>query len=230
MVKFTWIHIALLVLITIVIIYLIFKANKNDHKPIEDKYEEGTFEKLLRTMKSVSKLSIYNNNVLSFPSEDTNKIINEWVKNFVKDYCNKDISLNLPSDYTPQLEKVINFGMAYTILNSDKSLNRKKDDIAIFTFIFPLFLFPVETELPFKILDENTVEIIGQSKVSFKELKNDIYNSIMDLYTDNNEGKQRFLKKSKETDKVSTDEDIYKAYNELNNQYKNSAKVYCQNI
>ena len=121
-------------------------------------------------MKNISKISIYRDNIISFPSEDMNKLINEWLENFVKDYCNKKNTVKLPTEITLELEKVINLGMFYTIFNSDKSLDRKKDDIATLTLIFPLFLIPTEQELPYKIIDNNTVEIIKQeTKVSFEE-------------------------------------------------------------
>lgn len=225
------VHYAFIVFIVAVVIYMVYRWRKSrQHK---EEHKEGTFEKLLRTMKNISKISIYrDNNTISFPSEDMNKLINEWLENFVKDYCNKKNTVKLPTEITLELEKVINLGMFYTIFNSDKSLDRKKDDIATFTLIFPLFLIPTEQELPYKIIDNNTVEIIKQeTKVSFEELKNDIYDSLLGIYKQNNEGRQRFLVKYKQNNQEPiTDDEIYKIYNEMNQQYKNTSQVYCQNI
>jgi hypothetical protein len=229
--KFRPEHYAVIAFIVGVVIYMLYRWRKSrEHK---EEHKEGTFEKLLRTMKNISKISIYrDNNTISFPSEDMNKLINEWLENFVKDYCNKKNTVKLPTEITLELEKVINLGMFYTIFNSDKSLDRKKDDIATLTLIFPLFLIPTEQELPYKIIDNNTVEIIKQeTKVSFEELKNDIYDSILGIYKQNNEGRQRFLVKYKQNNQEPiTDDEIYKIYNEMNQQYKNTSQVYCQNI
>ena len=254
MIKFTGLQIALLVLVISLIVYLIFTRNKNQYKKEEKK--EGKFEKFLRTMKNTeyilpSRYEEVNNNqkrmeerILGFPKQESNDIANEWIQKFVQDYCGKTTDFKFPTKFDDKYRRTTNEGQFFTIFNSNKSEEQKKDDLGMLFIIIGM----LETNVKYKVIDDNTVELKDdmaaalntEKTISFNKFKDSIYYMFNIIHMNNEEGKREYIvwrkrfenfNKSKDpTYNESTDQEIDDMYTREYNRYKNSAKVYCQNI
>lgn len=238
MVKFSGIHLALIVLVVSVIIYLIFTRNKKEDKK-EDK-KEGNFEKLLRSQKETQYIvpSRYeegnngqeerNKGDLSsvidetiFLKQESNDIANEWIQKFVQDYCGKTTDFKFPTNFNDKFRRNINVGQFFTILSSNKSEEQKMDDLGMLFVIIEM----VEKKSKYKVIDNNTVQLAEETaafldiapNVSFQQFKNAIYNVMVDINDGGDAAKARYRERRKrfEQNKKSRDPS-YELSNEQN--------------
>jgi hypothetical protein len=247
MVKFSGIHIALIVLVVAVIIYLIFKIQKKD-----DKKEEGNFEKLLSSQKETqyivpSRYEEGNNKqerIVDFPKQKTNDIANEWIQKFVKDYCGKTTDFKFPTNINDKFRRTTNVGQFFTILSSNKTEEQKKDDLGMLFVIIGM----IEKKSKYRVLYNDRVELAEEtaafldiaSNVSFKDFKDAIYNVMVDIHDGSDAAKARYRERRKRLEQnkksrdpsyeLSNDQKIDEMYISERNGYINSAQVYCQNI
>lgn len=244
--------IAFIIAVVIYVLYEWIKSKKSNEQKEHSK--EGTFEKLLKS-KTESQYIIPSRyeetsqeppvTIISFSNEESNKIVNEWLKKFVKDYCGKTITFTLPLPYNDEVKKIINRGMEFTILNNpNKTIEEKKDDLGM---VF-LLIEAISNRVLYRVLMNDTVKLMPElysflnteDLISFSQFKDAIYNVIKNIHMNNEEGKQYFIAGSKRRDQYTksqyptyeerSEEEIRNEYQLYYDDYTTKAQVYCQNI
>jgi hypothetical protein len=246
--------IAFVVAVVIYVLYEWIKSKKSNKHKEQSQSKEGTFEKLLKSQKESQYIipSRYEETsqeppvtIVTFAKEESNKIVNEWLKKFVKDYCGKNITFTLPSPFNDEAKKIINGGMEFTILNNpNKTVEEKKDDLGM---VF-LFREAISKRVLYRVLINDTVQLMPELSsflntedlISFSQFKDAIYNVIKNINMNNEEGKQYFIDGSKRRDQYTksqyptyeerSEEEIRNEYQSSYDEYKTKAQVYCQNI
>jgi hypothetical protein len=247
------VHYAFIVFIVAVVIYMLYRWRKSrEHK---EEHKEGTFEKFLKS-KTESQYIIPSRyeessqeppvKIVTFNKEESNKIVNDWLQKFVKDYCGKTITFTLPSPMNDEARKIMNPGMEFTILNNpNKSVEEKKDDLGM---VF-LLIEAIERKVKYRILMNDKVELMPElaaalntdELLSFGQFKDAIYNLIKNIHMNNEEGKQYYIaaerrfnkyKKSQQdpTYEEKSEEKIRQRYQFEYNMYNTNSQVYCKNI
>jgi len=249
--------------IVAVVIYMLYewrksKKSKEHKKEHKEQSKEGAFEKFLKSKTGSQYIipSRYEESsqdssqeppvkIVTFDKEESNKIVNDWLQKFVKDYCGKTITFTLPSPFNDEAQKIINAGMEFTILNNpNKTIEEKKDDLGM---VF-LLIEAIEPNVKYRVLMNDKVQLMPETAaflntgdlLSFSEFKDAIYNVFKNINMNNEEGKQYYIagrnrfdqyKKSKDpTYEEQTEEQIRQRYQFEHNEYKTKSQVYCQNI
>jgi hypothetical protein len=245
---------AVIAFIVAVFIYMLYKWRKSKKSENKKEHKEGTFEKFLKS-KTESQYIIPSRyeessqeppvKIVTFDKEESNKIVNDWLQKFVKDYCGKTITFTLPSPFNDEAGKIMNLGMEFTILNNpNKTIEEKKDDLGM---VF-LLIEAIEPNVKYRVLMNDKVQLMPETAaflntgdlLSFSEFKDAIYNVFKNINMNNEEGKQYYIsgrnrydqyKKSKDpTYEEQSEEQIRQRYQFEHNEYKTKSQVYCQNI